>query len=313
MSPGTRPVGGGWMVVRSPNPEHRLSLRIHERDDGRLRIVEILLYDGAGISGAMLRDLPLGAWEAQMNAPEMAALLRERLADDGPYALSDLESEHDSVWMDELPADADDGALEFHFSTSDLKSFVAVAVEPQLDVGADQLPPGKRPDAFYRAVADAYSWLGGHMRHPAVELAEINHVPTSTVHRWIKEARRRGLLGPGRRLVIYEPTSPEAKEWAQRVRSGTVSEWDLAHEPLLRAWASRLRRGALTWSEAVFDPIYQAAWSRYIDNDLPYEIKNVDPFVRLVADSPAPFRDPEGDRGTDDQSNRQVDADQETT
>ena len=67
------------------NREHRLSLRVEERDDGRLRIVELVLSDADGLSGAMLRDLPLGAWEAQMNAPEMAALLRARLAEDGPY------------------------------------------------------------------------------------------------------------------------------------------------------------------------------------------------------------------------------------
>jgi len=29
-------------------------------------------------------------------------------------------------------------------------------------------------------------------------LAEANGVPVSTVHRWVKEARRRGFLPPGR-------------------------------------------------------------------------------------------------------------------
>jgi transposase-like protein len=68
---------------------------------------------------------------------------------------------------------------------------------PQLKL---QIPKGgKRPDDFYGRVAEAYSWLAGRSRHPAGDLARENSVPDTTVHRWVKEARRRGLLGAGRR------------------------------------------------------------------------------------------------------------------
>ncbi len=37
------------------------------------------------------------------------------------------------------------------------------------------------------------------INRPAVELAEVNGVPVTTAHRWVKEARRRGFLPPGRK------------------------------------------------------------------------------------------------------------------
>lgn len=295
MSPVAKVLGDGWIAVASPEAEHRLSLHVEERQDGRLRIVELVLSDAEGLSGAMLRDLPLGAWEAQMNAPEMAALLRTRFTDQGPYGFEDLIWEHGSFDVTPMPRDADDGGLEFHFPGGDIAPAIATTVEPELNLGASTMPSGKRPDAFYRAVAEAYSWLAGHVRRPAVELAAINDVPPTTIHRWVKEARRRGLLGPGRRLVVYDAASPEVLGWAARVRAGTVSEWDLTHDPILRAWALRVRRGVVSWSETMLDPLLQAAWARRFDESLTPEQRWADPVVQLVADSPSPLRDIPGE------------------
>jgi hypothetical protein len=54
------------------------------------------------------------------------------------------------------------------------------------------------PDAFYRAVAGAYRHLAAVTPRPVAELAGANDVPVTTAQRWVKEARRRGLLAPGR-------------------------------------------------------------------------------------------------------------------
>lgn len=54
------------------------------------------------------------------------------------------------------------------------------------------------PDAFYDAVASAYRHLAASSPRPVAELADANDVPITTAQRWIKEARRRGLLAPGR-------------------------------------------------------------------------------------------------------------------
>ena len=66
---------------------------------------------------------------------------------------------------------------------------------PPLNLGP--LPSGpKYPDSFYRRVAAAYTRLAHEGRGPGTTLSEINGVPTTTVNRWVKEARRRKLLAP---------------------------------------------------------------------------------------------------------------------
>jgi hypothetical protein len=58
-------------------------------------------------------------------------------------------------------------------------------------------PTGGYPDAFYDFVATAYRHLAGTSSRPVGELADANDVPVTTAQRWVKEARRRGLLAPG--------------------------------------------------------------------------------------------------------------------
>ena len=55
-----------------------------------------------------------------------------------------------------------------------------------------------RPDVFYREVADVYLDLAQASHRPASDIAAQHGVPVSTAHRWVKEARRRGFLPPGR-------------------------------------------------------------------------------------------------------------------
>lgn len=61
-------------------------------------------------------------------------------------------------------------------------------------------PPGKPyGDDFYQRVADAYHYLCAQGdKRVVVRLAEINDAPPSTAYGWVKEARRRGLIRPGR-------------------------------------------------------------------------------------------------------------------
>jgi hypothetical protein len=53
-------------------------------------------------------------------------------------------------------------------------------------------------DNFYEAVAATYSALAALSSRPAAEIAEANGEPVSTVHSWIRQARRRGYLPAGR-------------------------------------------------------------------------------------------------------------------
>ena len=52
---------------------------------------------------------------------------------------------------------------------------------------------------FYQRVAAVYRQRVAESNRPAVEMANANGVPVSTVHRWVKEARRRGFLPPGQK------------------------------------------------------------------------------------------------------------------
>jgi len=55
------------------------------------------------------------------------------------------------------------------------------------------------PDSFYDAVASAYRTLVSTSSRPIAELAAANEVPITTAQRWVREARSRGKLPPGRR------------------------------------------------------------------------------------------------------------------
>lgn len=63
------------------------------------------------------------------------------------------------------------------------------------------IPDGyRKPDAFYADVAERFLQVASISPRPAQELAEANDVKPTTVHRWIREAKARGLLAlPGDR------------------------------------------------------------------------------------------------------------------
>jgi hypothetical protein len=91
---------------------------------------------------------------------------------------------------------------------------IEAAANAQLHASAPDSPPRRRgaviaarlrtnavqgyPDAFYDAVASTYRHLAATTPRPVAELAEANDVPVTTAQRWVKEARRRHLLAPGR-------------------------------------------------------------------------------------------------------------------
>lgn len=60
-------------------------------------------------------------------------------------------------------------------------------------------PDGSDPEKFYRQVALAYRQYAIETKAPARAIADEAQVPVTTVHRWIREARQRGFLPPGRK------------------------------------------------------------------------------------------------------------------
>jgi hypothetical protein len=136
------------------------------------------LHVEGAVDGPLLRSLPLSRLEAAANGPGLHRSIKWRVEEGPP------------VGPGQWPDDAERDRL--------LESPLMRERAPRLKLHIPGEGVARKPDDFYRRVAQAYSWLAGRTPRPAAELAERNDVPLSTVHRWIKEARRRGLLGPGR-------------------------------------------------------------------------------------------------------------------
>lgn len=163
---------GGWVRWRRHDPDYRDEPEAYlrfEDHDGRLVVADLLLT--GGVDTTRLRRLPLGRIEAAANArPDW---IRARL----DYPAPDVAGEVTQLFRGGRGKKAPEPPPE--------PATVRLNVVP----GAR-----KRGEDFYRSVADAYRTLAGERRGPAKALAEANGVPPSTVHRWIREARRLGYL-----------------------------------------------------------------------------------------------------------------------
>jgi hypothetical protein len=167
---------GGWTrFTAAGQPPAYVRWRLS--DSGRLEVAELYLT-GAPITASTLRELPLADLQAWANSPKMREAIVGQL---------DLEGV-------ELAAVAADFATT-HYDHPELRRLRRAGLPVPTDTG------GKHPDSFYRRVAKVYAGLAEQTNRPAAEMAEANNVPVTTVHRWIKEARRRGFLAPGQKGV----------------------------------------------------------------------------------------------------------------
>jgi hypothetical protein len=164
---------GGWVgcAVDDAAPFYvRFALDEH----GRLSPVELHLAPGATITTVVLQRLPLVDLELDVNEGPARQPLLDRLEGEAPDPVAALAAT--------MPKPAPRAPVRLVTS--------AVLVQP------DKRP---HPDSFYQGVARLYRRLARETRRPAVVIAEANHVPVTTAHRWIKEARRRGHLPPGQK------------------------------------------------------------------------------------------------------------------
>jgi hypothetical protein len=166
--------------------EHRVHLLLTRQDNGRIEALEVSVRngEGRGVSMPLVRVLPLSRIEAGLNDPSVAEELSELVPQYG--ALGGL-----------LPRA---GWIEEH-------DLALASVERPLRQKRRRRrrPPSttvpyetaKKPDVFYREIAQLFSEATARgVRGPASEIAQETGVPVTTVHRWVKEARRRGFLSP---------------------------------------------------------------------------------------------------------------------
>ncbi|MER5647312.1 hypothetical protein [Streptosporangium sp. NPDC002524] len=133
--------------------------------------------EGANVTARLLRTLPVARMESAAN--QRAAHLGE--ADTATYPLVSLDVRIPTgmeAWARRPIAPGPDQGMPL-----------------KLSIPTDR----KKPNSFYEQVAERFQWLASRGPRPASVLAEANEVPVTTVHRWVKEARRRGLLPSGQR------------------------------------------------------------------------------------------------------------------
>lgn len=168
---------GHWYEWRQkPALDGEVRVKIEPDDDGRLEIGELRIVGQP--TSELLRSIPVGRIEATANAQltvvddvVTAAPVRRRPR---PVSEAARQALLDDAGWDELGPATAGGA------------------NPEETDGRG------RPDTFYADIAADYLDLARTSRRPAAELAERHRVPVTTAHRWIKEARRRGHLAPGR-------------------------------------------------------------------------------------------------------------------
>lgn len=167
-----------WYEWRQQPPlDAQVTVRVEPRGDGRLGLAELRIVGEP--TSQLMRTIPLGRIEATANA-QLSAI------DD--RVLPHPRQRRRAPGRQASTTGSDDG-----WERPDPPPVTAHTARR-----AAGSPPRGRPDRFYADIAAAYSELAQTSRRPAAELAGRHDVPVTTAHRWIKEARRRGHLGPGR-------------------------------------------------------------------------------------------------------------------
>ncbi|MEU4235110.1 hypothetical protein AB0F17_63490 [Nonomuraea sp. NPDC026600] len=179
----TRSAGGRpykWVATNGPHGG-MINMRLQPDDDGRL-VVTGLLVEGVRITADFLRLIQPARVEAGFN---LLASLRESpgdTLDPGP---------DDGLTLGEIRGQA--------YGVHSGSTIFAAHPDYTPDRQPLRRPDGSDPDTFYQEVAQAYRSAAMESQRPAAVLAEEAGVPVTTVHRWIREARRRGSLPPGRK------------------------------------------------------------------------------------------------------------------
>jgi hypothetical protein len=180
------PQPGGWVFVRfigtefAPYPPVAMIAKTAERD-GR-RVITTLIVVAERVSSTVIKALPIGRIESLLNTPT----IRDQIE-----AAGDRHETLDAFLEAEIGWEANTPTF-----TRRIKYGPGQRAAPPRE--PLRRPDRSDPEGFYRRVADAYNETLATTSAPAPVLAAEAGVPVPTARRWIAEARRRGLLPPGR-------------------------------------------------------------------------------------------------------------------
>lgn len=154
--------GEGWVAYTAPNKRFATRLHVSYKPTPDRWVIDAVQFADFRITARDLRDFPLHKVE---------------------------------LWINQL---VQQGAVDV--LNAKLSDNVAFAITEGTATWAPKLPPapakGPKGDDFYRFIGEVYGKAATVSTRPAAELAKLWEVPVTTVHRWIREARRRGYLPP---------------------------------------------------------------------------------------------------------------------
>ena len=153
----------------------------------RFDMQSVVMEKGAEdtLSGRTWRRVPFSELEMYLKIPDVAGYLTTP-CDVAPPSLDSLAEYFDAT----AHLVKASGIIPGRALTSDGASQESFPVVRPLE--------GRLTDEHLQDVAKAYRWNTNANRPPAPAIAEAAGVPVRTVHRWIYEARKRGILPPAR-------------------------------------------------------------------------------------------------------------------
>jgi hypothetical protein len=181
---------GGWAFWEIHPWEHDIRVLLRSDDpDGRIYVTELMVaalgrpdgrFEGRGVlTTRFLKELNLGRLEAVVNSPDVR-----------PAVMDAIGARTGRRFDPASRPTQEDMRAAFDLPLYELAGDLTIPrPEGRSELGDD----------FYRSVASALARARQSSQRPAVDLAKANDVPVSTVHRWIKEARRRGIVPPSGR------------------------------------------------------------------------------------------------------------------
>jgi hypothetical protein len=181
--------GERWIAAPGPLDGGGMRIRVTPQANGRRLITGVYVF-GPEVTASVLQEVPVSRLDLYLNLSDRKL----------PFL----------VTLDEISRLGDMGLTAHEakpgMTVEDLEALNGSAtlepLTPSPRPKREQLTrPGKNTDpaVFYAKVAEIYREyaLLGHA--PAVRMHEEADVPVTTVHRWVREARRRGFLPPGRK------------------------------------------------------------------------------------------------------------------
>lgn len=171
-------------------------------------VVDALVITGPDINAATLRALglretialasqgPERAWQKKSPMDDALDAMLGSWPELDPSLTAEQRAAVDALWIRHGGAVGLDDEEAKAAYIAEKKDVLAALRPPRPPLTR---PDGTDPEGFSRRVAQAYKEAVVDTRTPAKALADEAGVPVTTVHRWIRDARRLGLLPPARK------------------------------------------------------------------------------------------------------------------